>query len=122
VVVESEAALPDTVRLLGGLGYLPEGDLGLPGREAFGRAGDDVPRDGTGRVWPVHHLYVCPQDSIELARHLALRTYLRANPDAARDYGALKWELAQRFGPDRDGYSRAKSEFIGHLLRKATAR
>jgi GrpB-like predicted nucleotidyltransferase (UPF0157 family) len=121
VVIESNEQLPDAVRRLGGLGYDYQGDLGIAGREAFGRSGDDVPRDGSGRLWPAHHLYVCPLGSAELARHLAFRDYLRADPAAAQAYGDLKHDLAQRFGSDRDGYSRAKTAFVEQALQRATA-
>ena len=88
------------------LGYVREGDLGIPGREAF-RA-----PPGT----PSHHLYVCAQDSIALQRHLRLRDYLRTHPGAAAAYADLKRELAVRFRDDRDGYTEAKIEFIEAAL------
>lgn len=36
-----------------------------------------------------------------LANHLALRDYLRRNAEATREYGALKKQLAEKFGDDR---------------------
>src|ERR671939_615723 len=38
------------------------------------------------RLRPKHHLYVCAGDSRELARHLAFRDHLRADPETARAY------------------------------------
>jgi GrpB-like predicted nucleotidyltransferase (UPF0157 family) len=119
VVIESATHLPRAVQVLVGLGYVHQGDLGITGREAFKRLGEDVPRDGTGRTWPEHHLYVCPQDSPELRRHLAFRDYLRAHPDQAAAYGNLKQRLAQQFRHDRDGYCNAKAAFIAEALRQA---
>lgn len=90
----------------------------MPGREAFKRARATVPETGTGRVWLAHHLYVCPQSSPELARHLALRDALRAD-DTLRDaYAALKYELAQRYRDDRAAYTDAKTGFIEALYRR----
>ena len=80
VVIASDDQLPAVIQALALLGYVHQGDLGIPQREAFNRQGDDVPRGGLGGTWPEHHLYVCPQDSRELRRHLAFRDFLRAHP------------------------------------------
>lgn len=106
VVVRSVEDVPMAIARLQPLGYVREGDLGIPGREAF-RA-----PPGT----PSHHLYVCAQDSIALQRHLRLRDYLRTHPGAAAAYADLKRELAVRFRDDRDGYTEAKIEFIEAAL------
>jgi GrpB-like predicted nucleotidyltransferase (UPF0157 family) len=93
------------------LGYQHEGDLGISGREAF-----------TSPVAaPAHHLYVCPADSPELARHLAFRDYLRSHPGQARAYAELKRSLAERFYTDRDAYSRGKATFIESVLVRRSA-
>ena len=119
VVIESNARLPDVIQSLAVLGYVHEGDLGIAGREAFARQGQDVPRDGTGRTWLNHHLYVCVQDSSELKRHLAFRDYLRKNPDAVRAYSELKRQLAQRFPHDIDSYIEGKKTFVEESLKRA---
>jgi GrpB-like predicted nucleotidyltransferase (UPF0157 family) len=49
---------------------------------------------------------------------LPFRDYLRAHPGEARRYEALKYELAERFPTDRDGYTDAKTEFIEEIYRK----
>ncbi len=84
------------------------GDLGIEGREAF-----DEPPGGVR-----HNLYVCWQGSLGLANHLALRDHLRAHADVARDYGALKLELAARHADDIDAYIEAKTAFIVEVLRR----
>ncbi|MBI4201880.1 MAG: GrpB family protein [Chloroflexi bacterium] len=119
VVIASRDLLPQASERLSTLGYAHQGDLGVPGREAFGRTDDCTPWDGSGRTWPEHHLYVCAHDSLELARHLAFRNYLRANPDAARAYAALKRHLAKRYGNDREAYTQGKTAFVLEALRKA---
>jgi GrpB-like predicted nucleotidyltransferase (UPF0157 family) len=89
------------------LGYRHLGNLGIEGREAF--ASPNMP--------PRHHLYVCPRDSLALKNHLHVREYLRAHSEAAREYGALKRQLAVRFSEDIDGYTEGKSDAILGILR-----
>lgn len=118
IVISSRAAMPQVISGLGALGYRHRGDQGVPGREAFARDGfDDVPRDGSGRRWPSHNLYVCAQDAEELRRHLVFRDRLRADPETAAAYAALKQRLAAIHRDDRDAYCDAKSEFVEAIVR-----
>ena len=120
VVIQSRDSLPTAVTRLALLGYRHEGDMGVLGREALGPdAGDGVPRDGSSRRWPAHHLYVCASDSIELERHLRFRDWLRSNPAVAADYGALKRRLADVYRDDPDAYTEAKTDFIEAALAQA---
>ena len=107
VVIGEDAAFGDVVAALGNIGYFHEGDLAIPGREAFGYAGK--PR------LQAHHLYVCRRDSAELRRHLAFRDYLRAHPGAVREYGRIKAEGAALFPDDIDGYIAHKAAFIQEI-------
>ncbi len=109
VVVRSRSDVPKAVGRLTVLGYDHLGDLGIAGREAF------RPPDGSSP----HHLYVCRHDSPSLANHLALRDHLRAHPERAHAYGALKKRLAQAFPNDIDGYIAAKTDFVVAVLREA---
>lgn len=106
VVQEADVAL--AIGGLEAIGYTHRGDLGIPQREAF--------RQPPGS--PPHHLYVCPEHSPALANHRALRDYLRMNPEAVLAYGALKKQLALRFGDDMDGYVEGKTAFIVDILAK----
>jgi GrpB-like predicted nucleotidyltransferase (UPF0157 family) len=54
-------------------------------------------------------------------RHLLFRDYLRAHPDACRDYYELKLRLAEEHRLDRFAYTGAKTGFIEAALEKATA-
>jgi GrpB-like predicted nucleotidyltransferase (UPF0157 family) len=81
----------------------------VPGREAF--------RSPVGAAR--HHRYVCAEESPALRSHLLFRDYLRAHPDAAREYGELKTDLAVRHEKNRPGYTEAKSEFIESVLKRA---
>ena len=85
------------------LGYISKGEFGIPGREFFTR---DTNGDRT------HHLHVFQSGHPDIERHLVFRDYLRANPDAAREYENLKEELAKRFPKASGSYTEAKSEFI----------
>ena len=119
VIIESPKSLPSLVEALGKVGYHHRGDLGISGRDAFGREDDTVPRDGSGRVWPSHHLYVCAQDSEELRRHLAFRDHLRHDAKTAARYERLKRNLAERYPYDVDSYVEGKSEFISDIISSA---
>jgi GrpB-like predicted nucleotidyltransferase (UPF0157 family) len=109
VVIPSAADLPAMIERLATLGYVHQGDLGIPGREAF-----EPPPDT-----PPHHLYVCPLGGEEYRRHLLFRDHLRAHPDAARAYGDLKRDAARRFREDRESYTEAKSAFVAEILHRA---
>jgi GrpB-like predicted nucleotidyltransferase (UPF0157 family) len=115
-VVATEDLRP-AIEFLARLGYIHQGNLGIRGREAFEREAEDVPRAGCKRTWPAHHLYVCPEDSPELARHLAFRDCLRANPEIAKQYAGLKSDLSKRYKSDRQAYTLAKTSFIENTLR-----
>jgi GrpB-like predicted nucleotidyltransferase (UPF0157 family) len=51
-------------------------------------------------------------------RALLFRDYLRAHPDVAADYGALKARLAAEHAYDRITYTRDKPEFIAKVREK----
>jgi GrpB-like predicted nucleotidyltransferase (UPF0157 family) len=110
VVIRDYSVFGDIVAALGRIGYSHEGDLGITGREAFRYEGKDHLRS--------HHLYVCPQDSAELKRHIAFRDYLRTHPDAVREYSRIKEEGAALYPFDIDGYIAYKSGYIGDIYRK----
>jgi GrpB-like predicted nucleotidyltransferase (UPF0157 family) len=104
--------LPAAIERLAIVGYVHQGNLGVPQREAFlAPAGD-----------PPHHLYVCPPRSAEFRRHLAFRNYLRAHPQDAKIYGDLKRALASQLREDRPGYINAKGEFVEELTSRAIRR
>ncbi len=106
VLLRSSSALPVVIRKLAEFGYEYQGDLGVSGREAFRAKALGIK----------HHLYVCPPGSREYDRHIAFRNHLREHAADANAYAQLKRELATRFGADREGYNRAKSEFVEHIL------
>jgi GrpB-like predicted nucleotidyltransferase (UPF0157 family) len=108
VLLASSKSLPAAIDGLAALGYKHQGDLGIPGREAF------KPPPGP----PSHHLYLFSDSSGEFSRHLAFRDYLRTNPDGARAYEGLKRTLALRFAEDRTAYVDGKNQFIREALQR----
>ena len=65
-----------------------------------------------------HHLHVVKADS-PLWDRLLFRDYLRAHPEEAQRYAALKRNMAARFANDREGYTSAKTEYICQVTGKA---
>ena len=107
VMIKDYSVFHVVVSRLETIGYIHEGDLGIKDREAF-------------RYWDkphlqTHHLYVCPQTSEELYRHITFRDFLRRNPDAAKKYGKIKEKAAQLFPYDMDQYIAYKSPCIKEL-------
>ena len=66
-----------------------------------------------------HHLHLAPVDSSRYADELAFRDRLRADPNLASEYLALKRELARRFACNREAYTDAKSEFVRAVVEPA---
>ena len=110
VIIPDYSVFDAVVSGLASIGYLHEGDLGIQGREAF--AYSDKPH------LKKHHLYVCPQNSGELRRHITFRDFLRSNPEAAKKYSAVKDTAARLYPEDIDGYIRFKSPCIEELYRQ----
>jgi GrpB-like predicted nucleotidyltransferase (UPF0157 family) len=110
VVIAGQKQLPEVIKRLEAIGYEYEGDLGIPGREAFRYEGKEHLRK--------HHLYVCPEDSPELKRHIAFRDYLRAHPAAVREYSRIKEEGAALYPRDIDRYIEHKSPFINKIYQE----
>ena len=92
------------------IGYIHEGDLGIKDREAFTYTGKPH--------LMMHHLYVCPEYSEELHRHITFRDFLRSNAKAAHEYSLIKERAAKLFPNDIDGYIKYKSPFIEALYKE----
>jgi GrpB-like predicted nucleotidyltransferase (UPF0157 family) len=68
-----------------------------------------------------HHLHVCAAGSEHELRHIALRDFLRAHPDEAARYEALKRDVAARHPQDRLAYIDGKEAYVTALERRAVA-
>ncbi len=93
-----------------GYRYHPEHERAIPERRFFG--------------WPAVeprqlHVHAVAVGGEFWDRHLLFRDWLREHASVAEEYAALKRDLAERFGSDRDGYTEAKSEFIASQVAEA---
>ena len=104
VVIPVGSCFETVASRLAEIGYRHEGNLGIPGREAFDYSGKEHLQK--------HHLYVCPEDSPELRRHVAFRDYLRSHPEAAGEYSRIKEDGARLYPEDIEGYIAHKAPFI----------
>ena len=66
-----------------------------------------------------HHVHVCETSSDQWTR-LLFTDYLRAHPEEAAAYEALKLDLARRFRGDREAYTSGKDDFVARILALAT--
>ena len=114
VVIPDYSVFDRVVERLADIGYVHEGDLGIKDREAF--CYSDKPH------LYKHHLYVCPQYSEELRRHIAFRDLLQSDPEAAERYGRVKEMAAELFPDDIDKYIEYKSPCIRDLYEKALSK
>lgn len=107
VVIKDYSVFDAVVSSLAEIGYIHEGDLGIKDRHAFRYT--DKPHLQT------HHLYVCPQYSAELHRHITFRNFLQNNPDAVEKYSRVKETAAQLFPDNIDKYIEYKSPCIEEM-------
>ena len=107
VVIKDYSVFDAVVKSLAQLGYEHEGDLGIKDREAFKYSGKPHLMK--------HHLYVCPQYSAELHRHVTFREFLRNNPDAVKRYSEVKEIAAKLYPDDIDGYIQYKTPCIQQM-------
>ena len=110
VIIKDYSVFDEIVRTLGAIGYIHEGDLGIKDREAFKYA--NKPH------LMLHHLYICPQYSEELRRHIIFRDFLRKNPEAVKKYSRVKETAAQLFPDSIDQYIEYKSPCIEELYKE----
>ena len=107
VVIKDYSVFDDIVRKLETIGYIHEGNLGIKDREAFKYS--DKPH------LMMHHLYVCPQYSEELHRHITFRDFLRHNAEAVKKYSLVKEKASELYPNDIDQYIEYKSSCIEEL-------
>jgi GrpB-like predicted nucleotidyltransferase (UPF0157 family) len=91
--------------------YKPQYEQEMPERRYFNKGPQDNHR----------HLHMVELGGEFWQRQLLFRNYLRAHPEAAQAYEALKRDLAAHYGQDREGYTEAKTEFIRSIGEKAQA-
>ena len=107
IVIRDYSVFNCVVSRLKTIGYFHNGNQGIKDREAFKYS--DKPHLRT------HHLYVCPQESKELLRHITFRDFLRNNPEAVKKYSEVKEKAAKLFPNDIEKYMEYKAPCIEEL-------
>jgi GrpB-like predicted nucleotidyltransferase (UPF0157 family) len=95
-------------QVLVGLGFRPEGELGIPQRWAF-REPERLAGTNT---------YVIVGGSLSLRNHLAVRDALRADPVLRDEYAAVKRRVGAT-ATDIDEYGRGKNAMVQRILAAA---
>ena len=109
VIIKDYSVFDSVVSKLEMIGYTHQGNLGIKDREAF--------KYSNKPHLQKHHLYVCPEHSEELYRHITFRDFLRNNPEAVKKYGSTKETAAQLFPDDMEKYIQYKSPCIEELYK-----
>lgn len=86
------------------LGYEVMGEFGIAGRRYFRKGGDNR----------THQIHAFLLGDPNLIRHLAFRDYLIAHKTIAKEYGELKYKIAQSNADDIEKYCDQKDPFIKH--------
>ena len=63
-----------------------------------------------------HHVHLVEVDSQQWSDYLRFRDALRCNAQLAQEYERTKMVLGTKFCSDRPAYTRAKADFIRHVL------
>jgi len=121
IVIKDYDVFPKVVEKLAKLGYRHNGDQGVLHREAFKRDNDTIPYTDPPTTWMAHHLYVCPESSEELKRHLLLRNYMCINDEARDAYTHIKDDIVARSNGERANYVAIKEEEYSDFFEKVIA-
>ena len=111
-VVRSLAEADGTEKAFAAIGYEWLGEYGIEGRRYLRKGGDE-------RTHQIHIFQA--DDSGNIIRHLAFRSYLEKHRDVLDEYAALKKELALHFPYDIDGYCDEKDSFVRSVEKAALA-
>lgn len=109
-VVKSLKKVDDVSKKFEMIGYEYLGEFGIANRRYLRKGGNE-------RTHQIHIFRADNQE--EIARHLAVRDYLRAHKETADEYGRLKEKLAAVFPYDIDSYCQGKDPFMKALEQQA---
>lgn len=93
--------------------YTPEAETDDPDRRVFRKGPSDPTRLRT------HHVHVTEVSGAYWRRILAFREHLRAHPEVADGYVALKRRLVARYADQSRAYTAGKSAFVSEVERLA---
>ena len=97
--------LPGLIEAFAPIGYVHAPHAAVPGHELFGRG---EPRTHLAHVVSLH--------GSAWQRMLRFRDALRASPELANEYAALKRALARQHPTDRPAYTSGKTDFIMRVI------
>ena len=118
VELAPDVTIATAIEVLTSLGYVYEGDLGIPDRYAFRSTSPAVPFSLHRTSWMHHHLYVCPHNAPELARMLLFRDKLRNSPDLRKEYIEIKQEALRRAKGVRQVYVDEKARLGASFFKR----
>lgn len=110
IVIKDYSIVDSVKEKLEEIGYIHEGNLGIKDREAFKY--DSKPHLLT------HHIYVCPEYSNELKRHITFRDYLRKDKISREAYSQVKIKAAILFPTQIEKYGEYKTPIIEQIYKK----
>ena len=102
IEVEEIENLDEYNEIFESIGYECKGEFGISGRRYFQKGGNQRS----------HHIHAFHKDSDNTMRHLAFRDYLIAHPLVAKEYAALKRNIARNCNNDNSIYCDGKNEFV----------
>jgi GrpB-like predicted nucleotidyltransferase (UPF0157 family) len=105
VAISAYAQVPRCATLLARLGYQYAYWADLDNDYTFEKGAERT-----------HHVHLVEFESRQWGDYLRFRDALRADPRLAREYERTKLALSARFCGNRAAYTRAKGEFIRHVL------
>ena len=65
-----------------------------------------------------HIVHIYPENSQKLKEQILFRDYLSKHRDTAKEYEALKIDLASKFFDDREKYTEMKAGFVNSILNR----
>ena len=68
---------------------------------------------------PPQRIYLLPPQNETHRKRTIFRDHLRAHPETAAAYAALKQDLAAKFRDDGDRYTASKAEFVNAIVAQA---
>lgn len=103
-------AVDTTAEAFEKIGYEYLGKFGIKGRRYLRKGGDE-------RTHQIHIFQVSDRENI--ARHIAVRDFMRSHREVREQYAQLKFRLAAQYPYDIEGYCDGKDEFVKEMEEKA---